>query len=164
MRYTNDQVVEHRTEDQVVDEVRPAGVNQLARVLALITGAIVLVLGVTAMVRIDWGSADLDDPQVTVADMTFTPVIATATVIIAILLIGAAAMPEGDLRLALGVVLLGFGAAVLLVDEMGTSWDLGDRSGWLAVSVGAVFVVTGLLTDGRQVVRRRYATHDEQLV
>lgn len=164
MRYTNDQVVEQRTEDQVVDDVRPAWANQLARMIALFTGAIVLVLGVTAMLRIDWASADLNEPLVVVADMTFNPVIAAATVIIAILLIGAAAMREGDLRLALGVVLVGFGVAVLMVDELGTNWDLSDRTGWLAVAVGAVFVVTGLLTDGRQVVRRRYFTHNEQLV
>ena len=49
------------------------------------------------------------------------------------------------------------GAAMLLLEDVGTSWNVTDRHGWLALLVGGVFVIAGLLSERRDLVQRRRA-------
>ncbi len=131
------------------------GVTQVSRIVALITAGIVLILGMMAMARLDWNDAQLDAPVVSVADMLYTPAIAVGTAIIGVLLLGVAASRFGDGRVVMGALMVAVGAVILLVDEVQASWSVEEGHGWFALLVGAVFLVTGFLTDGRRVIGRR---------
>ncbi len=143
--------------DQVVvsDEVRrDDGVPQAARLIALAAGAIVTIIGLFAVLEVDWANAEADAPVYEVAGMTFTPVVAAITAVLGPLLIGVAASRASEGKIAMGAIVASLGVAMLLVNDLGNRWQTSDSQGWLALAVGVVFVVAGVLSERRHVVRR----------
>jgi hypothetical protein len=149
--------------EDAYEEGSPAIAN-IARFLAVIAAAILTVVGLIAMARIDW-DAGMDAPAVGVADMAFTPEVAIATVVLGLLAIGCAAARDGDVRMTMGAIISAVGVAILLLNGDGNELQLGDRHGWLAFGVGAVLAVSGLLAprgfiSRRSVAQRRYVRDD----
>ena len=91
------------------------------------------------------------------ADMPFSPTTALFPSVLGFFLIGAAASHDSPARITLGAITAALGAAILLLEDVGTSWNVSDRHGWLALLVGGVFVVAGLLSERRDLVERRRA-------
>jgi hypothetical protein len=142
----------------VDDRVRDrAGLSQAARVVALVAGAVVAVVGLIAALRIDWGAAEFDGPVMSAAGMPFTPTSAVITAVLGFFLIGAAASHDSAARITLGAITGALGAAILLLDGVGTSWNVTDRHGWLALIVGGVFVAAGLLSERQDLLQQRRA-------
>lgn len=156
------QRLEERRVGEVVvdDQVRhDDGVAQAARLIALAAGAIVTVLGLVALLGIDWDVASLDSPVTDIGDMTFTPVVAGATAFLGLLLLAAAASRNGEGKVALGALTGCLGAAVLLAD-LEPSWHVTEAQGWVLVAVGLVFVIAGVLDRNDTVVSRRQQVID----
>lgn len=142
-------------EVSAADEVRTEnGVAQAARLIALAAGAIVAIIGLFAVLEVDWGTAEIDRPVYEVAGMTFSPVVAGITAILGVILIAVAASRASEGKIAMGAIVASLGAAMLLVDDLDVRWNTSDGQGWLALSVGMVFVVAGILSERRSVVRR----------
>lgn len=159
--YADPRVVAPAQETVVADEVvdRPDGPATLARIIGLVTGAAVTILGIVALAKVDWQNAEIDRPLVAIQNMLFSPVVAGVTVAIGLVLILLAAARDGSTQVAFGVVLAVLGAAILFSDELHRSWSVTDRNGWLALGIGAVTLLCGLLANGRRAyVRRRAET------
>lgn len=147
------------TDDVVVDQYRVDDTRrQVSRLVALVAGGIVAVIGLAALFQLDWGNAELDGPVIEVAGMTFTPVVAAITTALGLLLLAVAAGRRGEGRIGLGAIVAVVGAAMLLVDRIETSWSVNDRHGWLALVVGLIFVVTGIFSDRGPGVEHRHST------
>jgi hypothetical protein len=157
-RLADDATVWEHDEVLVDDRIGDrGGVSRAARAVALVAGAVVTVIGLIAALRIDWGAAEFDGPVVSAAGMTFTPTTAGITAVLGFFLIGAAASHDSPARITLGAITGALGAAVLLLSEVATSWNVSDRHGWLALVAGGVFVAAGLLSERRDPVQRRRA-------
>lgn len=143
----------------VAEEVRDDGVPQIARLVSVAAGAIVAVVGLLALLAIDWGVAEVDRPIYEVGGMTFSPVMAVITATIGVLLILVGAARSGEGKIAMGAIVASLGAAMLLVGDLENRWQVSDGQGWLALIVGVVFVVAGILAERRHVVRRQGRTH-----
>jgi hypothetical protein len=144
--------------DEVVD--RPDGPATLARIIGLVTGAAVTILGIVALAKVDWQNAEIDRPLVAIQSMTFSPVVAGVTVAIGLVLILLAAARDGGTQVAFGAILAVLGVAILFADELHRSWSVTDRNGWLALGIGAITLLCGFLAHGRRaVVRRRAETY-----
>lgn len=135
---------------------RTDGVSQALRVVALVAATIVTVIGLIALLRVEWSAADWDTPIVRVADLAFTPAVAGITAALGFVLIIGAALRSGTARIWLGAVLTTVGIVLVLAEGVESRWHVGDRHGWLAVGIGVVFLITGLLTDGRRIAGRGY--------
>jgi hypothetical protein len=146
-------------EDEYDDQGAEALVN-IARFVAVIAAGILLVIGIIAAIEIDWDPAGFDAPAVEVAGMSFTPEVAVATVVLGLIALGAAAVRAGDVRLTIGALLAALGVGIILATDGTNDLALADRHGWLAVSVGAVIAISGLLSPRGGVVRRRRAYHE----
>ena len=139
----------------VDDQVRhDDGVNQVARLVALAAGAVVTIVGLVALLNIDWDAAELDSPVTEVGSMTFTPVVAGATTFLGIVLMLAAAARSGEGRVALGAITACLGAAIVLAD-LQDRWHVTEGQGWALVAVGVVFIIAGLIGHGTSVSRRQ---------
>ena len=144
----------------VDDQVRhDDGVSQVARLVALAAGAIVTIVGLVALLGIDWDVAELDSPVTEVGDMTFTPVVAGVTTFLGVLLLAAAASRGGEGRVALGAITACLGAAIVLAD-LESRWQVTESQGWALVAVGVVFVIAGIIGHPDTVVTRRQQTVD----
>jgi hypothetical protein len=132
----------------VVDEAADGeGIHDVGRFIALLGGAFVAVLGTMAALMIDWSDATATSPVVDVADLPFTPAVAGVTLVLGLLLISAAAARGGDGRLTLGVITAVFGLAVVLTDDRIWPEHVIDRHGWLALGIGSLFILTGMLDE-----------------
>jgi hypothetical protein len=117
-------------------------------------GVFLIVVGVVAIVRGDL-SVDLTEPTFDVLGITHNAAIGLGELIAGALLLVAAAGPSGRfLGVIVGLALIAVGA-VLLGDEE-TMQDLGTDSAlaWLAIALGAVATLVGLVPS-RLVSRRR---------
>jgi peptidoglycan/LPS O-acetylase OafA/YrhL len=141
--------------DIVVDEVRRGdGLGRAVQIVALVAAGIVTVLGIAALLSIDWSVATANGPAVGVAGLTFTPVVAAVTTMLGVLLIGAA-VSDGDVRIALGGLVGAIGLAILLFAGSGSTGNqLSDGHGWLALAVGVVFVAAGVLAADHRLTQR----------
>ena len=142
------------------DRVTNGGSDTFDLILRLIAGvvaAIPTIIGIIALARIDWSNGGMDAPAVRVADMLFTPWVAVATVVGGVLAIVAAASWDRELKFIVGALLCCVGVAILIADSTAARWDLGRRHGWMSVGVGAVLILTGILTRHRSSVRREVA-------
>ncbi len=139
--------------DERLSTTTHAGWNTAMRLIGLAAGAVALLIGVAALLRLDWG-AGLDAHAVEVLGVAFTPVVAIVTTVAALVAMAAAATPERSSKLVVGAVLACVGAAIVLASDANrANVDVERAHGWLALGVGAVLVVTGLL------LRRSWATH-----
>ena len=158
--------MQQHLQDQRVGEVvvddrvsHDDGVSQVARLVALAAGAIVTIVGLVALLGIDWDVAELDSPVAEVGDMTFTPVVAGATTLLGVLLLVAAASRNGEGRVALGAITACLGGAIVLAD-LENRWQVTETQGWVLVAVGVVFVIAGILGHADTVVSRRQQVVD----
>ena len=154
VRHDRDREVGRETAvDERVSTSTTDGVNTAMRAIGAVAGAIPVVIGTVALIRIDWG-AGFDAAAVDVAGMAFTPVVAIVTVVLGLIAIGAAASPAREGKLVFGGILACAGLAVLIAGDSRSNIDLESGHGWLALLVGAVLVATGLLMRNR--VRSRH--------
>jgi len=143
-------------DDAVVEEHRTAngaGVNAVLRAIGAIAGGVATVIGVVALLRIDWTSG-LDSAPVDVAGMVFTPVVAAATTVLGIAALAAGAARDRSSKLVVGALLGCLGLAILIAGDSRANWDLERGHGWLALAVGAVLLLTGLLLQNLWESRR----------
>ena len=161
---------EHTTRDEIdgqnrdvglVDKVTTkdaSGVNVLARILGLVAAAVPTILGLLAVAKIDWSGNGFDAPAVTVADIRFTPWVAVAVLAAGVVGLLAAAMRDRGTKLAVGAIYAIAGIVIVLANPVVQDVELSDRLGWMAILVGAVMVVSGMLAVQRTVVRREVRT------
>lgn len=130
------------------------------RAIGLVAGAVPVVIALVAAARLDWGSG-FDAAPVSVLGMAFTPAIAIATGIAGLIVLAAAAAADRGVKLLVGAVLACIGVAILIVGGTASDLDLEAGHGWLALLVGAVLFVTGLLAHRSWVARQDV---DDELV
>jgi hypothetical protein len=134
------------------------GWNATVRVVAVVAAAAATLLGVVALVRIDWTDG-LNSAPADVLGMPFTPWVAIVTAVAGLIALAAAASPDRGSKLAVGGILIVAGLAILLIgDGDRADLDVERAHGWLALGVGAIVVLAGLLlrtsvTTHRQVTR-----------
>lgn len=130
------------------------GWNTAVRVLAMAAAAVATIIGVIALFRIDWNNG-LDSSAVDVAGMIMTPEVAIVTVVAGIIALAAAASPERGSKLVVGAVLAIGGVAILLIgDADRLDLQVERAHGWLALIVGAVLILAGLLMRSAWTARR----------
>jgi hypothetical protein len=152
MRPTDDHP--YATDEVTTSDTHPLGL--VARVIALVAAAVPTIIGLIAVLRIDWFDAGFDAAAVDVAGMSFTPGVAIGTLVVGLLALAAAGTAERGSKLVVGVILICVGIAILAAG--GTADDeltLQRGHGWLALIVGAVLVVAGLVMSEGMFVRRR---------
>jgi uncharacterized membrane protein HdeD (DUF308 family) len=139
---------------QTITESTAPGIdvwNTVLRVVAGAAGAVMLVIGLVAVARLDW-SQGFDAFPVEVAGMPFSPLVAIVTAVAGLLALVAGAVWDRESKLVMGGVLICVGIAVFIADTASRA-DLVDRHGWMALVVGIVLVAAGLLL--RPPARRR---------
>ena len=129
------------------------GLNVALRAIGAIAGGVVTVIGIVALIRIDWNNG-FDSAPVDVAGMLFTPAVAIATTGVGLFALAAGASADRAVKLTVGIILGCVGLGVLLAGDSRADWDLERGHGWLAVVVGAVLIVTGLLMHNSWETRR----------
>jgi hypothetical protein len=141
----------------VSEEVHADAPSQIARVLATLTGFAMTILGIAAVVGIEWDGMTrerLDEPMAEVLDMAFTPVTALVTLAVGLLLLIVAAARMAAGSMVFGALLAAVGIAILAVDGTHTSWQVADRHGWVALAAGLIFLLAGLIMENGWSVRR----------
>ena len=144
------------TDGSVVDDRRTThtseGLNTACRAVAAIAGAVAMVFGAVALIRIDWVDG-INSPAVRVADIVFTPRVAIATTALGLIALLAGATRGRTPKLVVGAILAAVGVAILIAGDTRGDWQLQSAHGWLALAVGAVLVLAGLL------MRNYWVTH-----
>jgi len=149
-RYATPAAVDERSSVSTSD-----GWNSVVRVVALVAAGIATVMGVIALVRIDWTDG-FDSAAVDVGGMVFTPTVAVVTVVAGLIAMAAAASPDRGSKLAVGAVLAVVGIAILLVgDAERLDLQVERAHGWLALGIGAVLILGGLLLRRSWTARRQ---------
>ncbi|MFN8040813.1 MAG: hypothetical protein U0Q07_16475 [Acidimicrobiales bacterium] len=118
--------------------------NLALRVIGGVAGAVPFIIGLIAVVRLDWGQG-FDAPPVEVAGMPFTVGVALATVVAGLFALVAGASWDRESKLVVGAILICLGIAVFLAGPSTGRLVVIDRHGWMAVLVGGVLVAVGLL-------------------
>ncbi len=154
-------VVEDGRDVGLVDQVTTSdasGVNVLARVLGLVATAVPTIVGLIAVADIDWSGNGFDAPPVTVAGIRLSPAVAVALLAAGVVGLLAAAMRDRGSKLAVGAIYVIAGIVIVLANPIVQNVHLSDRLGWMAILVGAVMLVAGLLAVQRTTVRREVRT------
>jgi hypothetical protein len=143
--------------DDYVDERQTTrtsdGLNAVLRTFGALAGGVATVIGIVALIRIDWTDGTSSAP-VDVAGIVFTPVVAIATTALGLIAIAAGVAFDRGSKLAVGAVLTCLGLGVLIAGESRADLDLATGHGWLALAVGAVLLLTGILMRNRWESRR----------
>jgi len=134
--------------------------NATLRVVGAIAGGVATVIGIIALIRINWNNG-FDSAPAEVIGLSFTPAIAIATTILGVIALAAGAAYDRASKLTVGVILACIGLGVLIAGNSRSKWHLQSGHGWLALVIGAVLVVTGLamrnwLSTRRSVRREGY--------
>ncbi|MCU0311848.1 MAG: hypothetical protein MUE36_13005 [Acidimicrobiales bacterium] len=124
-----------------------------ARLTAAIAGGVATVVGLVALIRIDWADG-IDSAAVDVAGMAFTPTIAIATTIFGLIALAAGAAADRASKLVVGVLLVCVGVGILIAGDDRANWDLETGHGWMGVVVGGVLIAAGLALRDRWSSRR----------
>jgi hypothetical protein len=133
------------------------GYNAAVRTVAALAGGVATVIGVVALIRIDWNNG-LDSLPTDVAGMAFTPAVAIATVVIGLIALAAGASADRTSKLVVGAVLACLGLGILIAGDSRDSLDVESGHGWLALIVGAVLIVAGLMLRNVWETRRSVRT------
>jgi hypothetical protein len=142
-------------EGLVTDGYRRSDIpNLVGRFISIVAGAVLTVIGLIALAQLDWSASGFDAPAVSVAGMTFRPWIAIATTLLGLLALAAGASRDRESKLFVGGLLVAVGIALLVANPTLEGVVITDRMGWIAIIVGGVLAVTGLVT-GRAWVGRR---------
>ena len=150
-----------RVDDGVVEERQTTrtgeGVNSALRAIGAIAGGAATVIGIVALIRVNWNNG-FDSAPVDVLGMMFTPAVAIVTTVLGLIALAAGAAADRASKLAVGVILVCIGLGVLIAGTSRANWDLERGHGWLALAVGAILVVTGLLMRNYWETRRSVRT------
>ena len=150
-----------RADDEFVEERQTTrtgeGVNAVLRAVGALAGGVATVIGIIALIRIDWANG-FDSAPVDVAGMLFTPAVAIATTVAGLIALAAGAAADRASKLAVGILLVCVGLGILIAGDSRTNWDLERGHGWLALIVGGVLLVTGLLMQNHWQTRRSVRT------
>jgi len=158
---TREEIDDQRRDVGLVDKVTTkdaSALNVLARVLALVAAAVPTIVGLLALAKIDWSGNGFDAPAVTVADIRFTPWVAVAVLAAGVIGLIAAATRDRASKLVVGALYAIAGFVIVVANPTVQHVVLSDRLGWMAIVVGAVMIVAGLLAAQRTVVRREVRT------
>ena len=161
-RAVSDQGVTAPAGAVAVDDRRAADmVNTIGRVVAIVAAAVPIILGLIALSKFDWSALGFDAPAVVVADMTFRPWVAVATVVLGLLALGAAVSWDRESKLFIGAVLVAIGIAILIAKPTIEGVVLNDRMAWMAIIVGGVLAAVGIVAGQTWASRRvrRHATY-----
>ena len=137
-----------------------------AQIVALVIGAIFVILGGVALANtgIDLGNITANHSEV--AGIDHTPLLAILELVIGLCLIGAGALPGGarGAMTFFGVILLGFGIVMALANDSGTAMQRwlggGDGAAWFYALCGVALLLSAMLapvifgTDRSRVARR----------
>jgi hypothetical protein len=116
------------------------------RLLAVLAGGVMTVIGLVAVAEVSWGGNGFDAPPVDVAGMTFTPTVAVVTAAAGIIALIAGALYDRASKLVVGGLLIVGGVVILLTDTVSNpDWAFEDGQGWLAIGVGATLIVAAAL-------------------
>jgi len=133
---------------EVLDERRTTrtgdGFNAAVRTVAALAGGVATVIGIVALIRIDWNDG-FDSFPVDVAGMAFTPAVAIATVILGVIALGAGAAADRSSKLVVGALLTCLGLGILIAGDSRSSLDVEAGHGWLALIVGVILIAAGLM-------------------
>lgn len=144
--------------DERVSVSDHGGWNSAVRVLALVAAGVAVVMGVVALLRVDW-NIGLDAPPVDVLGVAFTPWVAIATVAVGLVALAAAAAPDRGSKFVVGAILVCAGVGILAASDANRAdLNLERAHGWLALAVGAALVLAGLLLRNSWTTRRRVRT------
>jgi hypothetical protein len=138
--------------DEVVDATAPVG--PIARMIALVTSAVMTGVGAVALVQIDWSNGGFDAPSVEVLDIPFAPATAVATALLGLLAIAVSVGRIGEGRVVMGAILTTIGLAIVIADGGPTELELTDRLGWFTAGIGVILLLAGLASSGRLATRR----------
>jgi hypothetical protein len=143
------------TVDERVSVSDHGGWNSAVRIVAMVAAGVAVVMGLIALLRVDWG-VGLDGPAVDVAGMAFTPWVAIITVAVGVVALAAAAFPGRGSKFVVGAVLACGGIGIIAASDANrANLDVERAHGWLALLVGAVLVLSGLLLRNSRTTRRR---------
>lgn len=146
-----------RVDDDYVEERQTTrtgeGLNAVLRAVGALAGGVATVIGIVALIRIHWTNG-LDSAPVDVAGMMFTPAVAIATTVLGLIALAAGAAADRASKLTAGILLACIGLGILIAGHSRTNWKLEAGHGWLALLVGGVLIVTGLLMHNFWETRR----------
>ncbi len=145
---------DRRVREQEVTHSETHDSGLVARLLGVIAGGVAAVIGLIAVLQIDWFDQGFDAPAVDVAGMAFTPGVAIATAVAGLIAILAGASSDRATKLVVGAVLSCVGIAVLVTDALPDDLELESGHGWLSLAVGIALIVSSLL------LRRSVTTTD----
>jgi predicted membrane channel-forming protein YqfA (hemolysin III family) len=114
---------------------------------------------VIALAQTDWSGSGFDAPAVTVADMTFRPWIAVATVVLGIMALAAAASWDRESKIFTGAILVAVGIVIVVATPTVEAVALSSRMGWMAILVGGIIAVVGLIAGQTWASRRATADY-----
>lgn len=120
------------------------GLNSVLRAVAALAGGVATVIGIVALIRIDWNDG-LSSAPVEVAGLSFSPGVAVAATLIGLVVLAVGASADRSSKLAVGAVLVCLGIAIVIAGERRSDFDLETAHGWFALIVGAVLLAAGLL-------------------
>jgi uncharacterized membrane protein HdeD (DUF308 family) len=123
------------------------------RVIAAAAGAAMLLIGLVALVQINW-DAGFDAAPVDVMGMAFTPQVAIGTAVAGLIALIAGATPDRETKLIVGGLLVVAGIAIVVANVGDRRLQLEDGHGWLAIIIGAVLVVVALVMQSFVRTRR----------
>ena len=137
-----------------------------AQVVGLIVGIGFIVLGIAAVARTGFDTGHLDTPHLLVWRFPHSPLLGAIEIAFGVLMVLASVVPGADRAFMafLGALALAFGLVVLLEaapNRLNDWLAVTHRSGWLFTVVGAVVLVSALLSPvfgggrRRRVVRTR---------
>jgi hypothetical protein len=119
--------------------------NALVRVVAAVAAAVAIAVGAIALLRIEWAGAGLDAAPVTVANMSFSPLVAIVTLAAGVVALLAAVSPDRGSKLFVGALLIVAGIVVLMAGTTEGRWAIEEGHAWLSIVVGVVLVAAGVL-------------------
>ncbi len=133
--------------------------NVVGRFVAAVAAGVLTVIALIALAKFDWGTTGMDSPAVTVAGMSFRPWIAIVAAVLGLLALAAAVSWDRESKLFMGAVLVAIGVAILVANPTLEGVVLEDRMGWLAIIVGGVLALVGLIAGQTWNSRRLTHTH-----
>jgi hypothetical protein len=118
----------------------------ILRILAVIAGGVMAVIGLIAVSQVSWGDSGFDASAVQVAGMSFTPTVAVVTAAAGVVALVAGALYDRASKLVVGALLVVGGVVILFTDTVSNpDWSFDDGQGWLAIGVGATLIVVAAL-------------------
>lgn len=136
---------DRRITEETVRRSEHTDTGMVGRLLGVLAGAVAALIGMIAVVQIDWFDQGMDAPAVDVAGIAFTPWVAIGTVVMGLVAILAGASSDRASKLVVGAILTCVGIAILIPDARPDELELESGHGWLSLGVGVVLILSSLL-------------------